>query len=453
MYNIILPQIKHYSIGKLILLLLCVCPYIWGFLFNHKPNIYSQGVMQMAYFRKVKANNKQGYKWVCVKDGPPDPVTGKRRQISRRADTKKEAEAKVDEVLKELTEHGIDESKVKHLTFEDVAWEWYNVYSRGNVKPNTIRVRKNEIKVLLRYIAKVNINKITHKMHQDILNDLDDKGYARVTIEGVHVTANMIYKYAIKNKMRKDNPASGAVIPNKPITVEEIEKNSIEEKYLEKSELEDFLKACWEYGTFQDVVVFYLLAFSGMRSGELLSLKWSDINFETNEIRITKTMYNPNCNMRKYLLTTPKTKGSIRTVDVDETVIELLKRHKENQEKENEKKLKDKDEEYHNGNFVFCHKNGYPYVQRNLIMWMGRLIKHTNITKKATPHIFRHTHISMLAEAGVDLPTIMKRVGHEDQETTLKIYTHVTEKMKKNANEKIKIYFKDILNIKNQQKM
>lgn len=64
---------------------------------------------------------------------------------------------------------------------------------------------------------------------------------------------------------------------------------------------------------------------------------------------------------------------------------------------------------------------------------MNRLLRMTSIKKHATPHIFRHTHISMLAEAGVYLTTIMKRVGHDDQETTLNIYTHVTEKMKKNA--------------------
>ncbi|WP_420855429.1 tyrosine-type recombinase/integrase [Virgibacillus indicus] len=50
--------------------------------------------------------------------------------------------------------------------------------------------------------------------------------------------------------------------------------------------------------------------------------------------------------------------------------------------------------------------------------------------RSLTPHSFRHTHISMMTEAGIDLPTIMKRVGHEDPDTTLKVYTHVTEKMK-----------------------
>lgn len=62
---------------------------------------------------------------------------------------------------------------------------------------------------------------------------------------------------------------------------------------------------------------------------------------------------------------------------------------------------------------------------------MNRLLKRTSIQRKATPHIFRHTHVSMLAEAGVDLRTIMQRVGHDDFRTTLKVYTHVTDKMKK----------------------
>lgn len=84
-------------------------------------------------------------------------------------------------------------------------------------------------------------------------------------------------------------------------------------------------------------------------------------------------------------------------------------------------------DEYHDGNFVFCRANGYPYVQKNINERMDRLLTYTSIKKSATPHIFRHTHISMLTEAGVDLSTIMERVGHDDAQTTLKIYTHVTK--------------------------
>ncbi len=80
---------------------------------------------------------------------------------------------------------------------------------------------------------------------------------------------------------------------------------------------------------------------------------------------------------------------------------------------------------------------------------MERLLEKTSIKKYATPHIFRHTHISMYAEAGIDIKTIMKRVGHDDMKTTLKIYTHVTDKMKEDASQKVHQTFGNILKIGN----
>ncbi|WP_217582294.1 tyrosine-type recombinase/integrase, partial [Lysinibacillus sp. GbtcB16] len=71
-------------------------------------------------------------------------------------------------------------------------------------------------------------------------------------------------------------------------------------------------------------------------------------------------------------------------------------------------------EDFHDKHFVFCRDNGYPFIQKNILQRMERILKKTTITKTATPHIFRHTHISMLAEADVDLKTIMRRVGHDD---------------------------------------
>jgi integrase len=404
-----------------------------------------QGVENMA-FRKVKANTKKGYKWECVKDAPPDPVTGARRQISRRADRKDDAESLVDEALRKLTEHGIDEKKVKNSPFEKVAQEWLDTYSRGKVKASTVLKRKRTIQLILKYYAKVNIDKITPRMHQKMLNDLDDKDYAKGTIEIVNGTASLIFRYAIKNQMRLGNPCEGATIPVKKLTVEDIENNTIEEKYLEKEELLEFLKIAKEYGLEYDFERFYLLAFSGMRSGELCSLKWTDIDFATNEIRITKTLYNPDCDMKKYQLTPPKTSGSIRTIEIDEEVMKVLKKLKVKQA-ENKLANRHRFKDYHDGNFIFCHDNGYPFIQLNVLYRMKRLIKMTSIKKHATPHIFRHSHISMLAEAGVDLFTIMKRVGHDDEKTTRNIYMHVTNKMKKNASERIKNTFGNILDL------
>jgi len=406
----------------------------------------------MASFKKIPANNKQGYVWVCIKDGPPDPVTGKRNQIKRRGETKKEAEARVDQVIDSLVDHGIDEKKIRNLTFKKVAEEWIDTYSRGDVKPGTIRLRKNSISTLLKYIGAVNIDKIAPKTHQEILNDLHNQGYSKPTIEGVHVTANLIYKHAIKEKYRKDNPAAGAVIPVRRRTVEEIENNPIEEKCLEKHELAEFLDAARKHGLDLDIETFYLLAFSGMRLGELLALKWTDVDFKAGRIRVTKTLYNEKNNMREYELLTPKTDGSIREFDVDPAVMKLLEDHKKNQTKI---KMATRHllSEYHDGNFVFARDNGWPLVHKNIAIRMQRLLDKTSIRKAATPHIFRHTHISMLAEAGVDLSTIMKRVGHDDPKTTLQIYTHVTEKMQKDAAQKVNTYFADILKGPNLQGM
>lgn len=399
--------------------------------------------MSKLYFEELV----KGKKWLAVGDGPRDPVTGKRKQIARRGKTKKEAEKRVLEAIAALVEDGIDESIVKKMTFEKLAADWIRDYAltTGN-KKGTIRIRTKEIKILNRYIAKTNIAKITTRKYQKILNDLTEQGYARNTISGVHTTAGLIFKYAIQRKLLKHSPTESAVVPKKRLTVEDIENNPIQEKYFEKEELEEFLLTVKEFGLDMDLERFYLLAFSGMRSGELCALKWTDINFETNEIRITKTIYSENNNMKEYELVPPKTAGSVRTIEVEDQIMDMLKEYQMRQKK---RRLQSRinPEEYHDGNFVFARENGYPFLPKNIIVRMERLLEKTSIKKHATPHIFRHTHISMLTEARVDITTIMKRVGHDDMKTTMRIYTHVTEKMKEDASQKVQKTFGNILNI------
>ncbi|WP_145152998.1 site-specific integrase [Paenibacillus xylanexedens] len=401
----------------------------------------------MASYTKIKANNKQGYKWICTLEGPPDPVTGKRKQIPRRGDTQKEALARAQKIVDDLTKHGVDAKKVKNLTFEQVKDEWLEDYAKTkNVKKSTVSVREGEIKIILRYYAKVKIDKLTHNHHQNMLNQMFEEGYSQSSLQGVDVTAKMIIKYAIKHKMRADNPFADTVIPVKLLTVEEIESDPIAEKILEKHELAEFLLAVKEHGLPMDLEIFHLLAFSGLRSGELCALKDTDFFLETNELRVTKTLYCPKNNVKNYMLTPPKTKGSIRRFDVIEDVMRGIASHLDRMRSQRiaAKKLMD---DYHDENFVFARSDGYPFITKKILKRMDRLLLKTSITKRATPHIFRHTHISMLAEAEVDLKTIMERVGHDDAKTTLKIYTHVTKNMKKNATERIMKEFSDILQI------
>ncbi|MBT2667222.1 tyrosine-type recombinase/integrase [Bacillus sp. ISL-4] len=77
-----------------------------------------------------------------------------------------------------------------------------------------------------------------------------------------------------------------------------------------------------------DHLVFTVLSYTGLRIGELLALKWGDFNEKQGSIRVTKTLYNPNNHFEKYQLLTPKTKGSVRTIRIDEMLINMLKKHR-----------------------------------------------------------------------------------------------------------------------------
>jgi integrase len=82
-----------------------------------------------------------------------------------------------------------------------------------------------------------------------------------------------------------------------------------------------------------DYSTFLTLSYTGIRVGELVALQWKDIDFEKKCIRIIKTYYNPRNNTVHYILVTPKTTGSVRTIVVEDDVIEALKFHKKEQDK------------------------------------------------------------------------------------------------------------------------
>ncbi|WP_079708576.1 tyrosine-type recombinase/integrase [Paraliobacillus ryukyuensis] len=388
---------------------------------------------------------KSGEKrWECVADAPPDPVTGERKQIRRRAKKQKDAKAKVELELKKRQQGLIDDKIAKKITFKQAAEHWLSVYKLSGVKKSTIDVKVDCLKALNNNIGAMPMRNISHVKYQRMINKLfkEDK-YERNTILKFHACARQVFKQAIKDRLIEQNPAIDVVIPKKVKTVEELENDSITEKFLEQEELEEFLYTAKQYNKTNDYELFYLLSFSGMRPGEVLALKWSDVNFETNEIRVTKTLYNKIMKSDTYELNTTKT-NKARTFSIDEGLISILKKMKTNQSKDKLRFKKDLNGQYHDGNFVFRNQLGYPFNYQQLYRATKRILSHTSIEKPITPHCFRHTHISLLTESGVDLPTIMDRVGHEDEKTTRNIYTHVTKRMKESASEKMKLLYQNV---------
>lgn len=363
-----------------------------------------------------------------------DPVTGKRKQKGKAGfRTKQEAESAAAALIHEIEEGMYVEET--NQTFSDFSKEWLTIYKDSkDVKPGTIRVRLHEIGKLMPYFAQLKLRDITRKRYQDALNELKGQGYSDSTMDGIHRTGRMIFRKALEIEIIKKDPTEFAYLKKDKKTIEQLEEEEIP-RYLEKEELALFLKTAKEQGLELDYLMFLSLSYTGIRVGELIALKWKDVDFINHTISITKTFYNPSNNAIKYQLVTPKTRKSRRKIIVDEDVITALKRHKKVQEGVIER-LGDA---YYNHDFIFARMErhyGYPIVIKNVQDRMKRLLRIAGLNKELTPHSLRHTHTSLLAEARVSLEQIMDRLGHTDDQITKNVYLHVTQEMKKEASQK-----------------
>jgi integrase len=270
-------------------------------------------------------------------------------------------------------------------------------------------------------------------MYSDALLDMLNRGLAENTISGAHGTGKMIFKRALEQDLLKSDPTQFARAPRRIATVEEIENKVELPKYLEKEELAHFLKVAQTNGLLGDYEMFLLLAYSGIRVGEMVVLRESDIS--DGKISITKTYYNPNNNAVQYKIQTPKTRSSIREVEVEPTVIKAIERYTA---KIKEYKMLNRDVYYDKG-YIFPNTNknpGYPNFVKTIENRMLRLLRIAGLNESLTPHSLRHTHTSLLAEIGVPIYDIMDRLGHKDDATTRLVYMHVTKQRKKEASQK-----------------
>ncbi|MEK5070765.1 tyrosine-type recombinase/integrase [Sporosarcina sp. FSL K6-1508] len=375
----------------------------------------------------------KGKKWVCVADGPSHPVTGKRRQVSRSAKGKGEAIKKVEQAVKEL------ESAIvyhKDITVREYSREWYQQYLRRGRKETTNGIREEDATTLNGFMGSLEIKAVTPKGYQNFLNYLFDKGYALNTIKRIHSTGRMIFKKALEDKAIDADPTTNVFIPRKKITVEEIENDTVKDMYLEVEELKLFLVEVDKYVNFVYVALIYLLTFSGMRPGEAAALHKKDVLFESSQVRITKTLQYGKKGENKII--PPKTMTAVRTVDLDKKIMSMLQQ------------LIDYKKEvgYPESEFLFAMSDGHPPTVPLIRNVVKRIAKRAGIKKMMNSYILRHTHISLLAEAGADLPHIMQRVGHKNESTTTEVYLHTTKGVRDSLTSKMSDRFGDLMSSK-----
>lgn len=385
---------------------------------------------------------KRGNSFYYEIDHGKDPITRKRKRSYKGGfKTAEEAEIAMQEYMVDFRRGDLIPDT--DITLREFSQIWLKLYKNTHkVKISTVRIREKQINNLLSYFKEVKLKDVTKVMYQDMLFELSER-LAKNTLSGVNATGKMIFRKAVELDYLKDDPTEYALLPRKnEVTIEELENEEHIPLYFEKEELAEFLSTCEELFSLQTYSIFMVLAYTGMRAGELCALKWKDVDMKNNTIKIYKTYYNPNNNTVKYTLLPPKTAASRRTIEVDEDVIQLLKQHKAEQNA-----LILKTPSWHKEGFVFTkvlNYPGYPETVKQIEYLMARILKKTKISKHLTPHSLRHTHISLLAEAGASLEEIMDRVGHVDDDTTRKIYLHVTKDMKKETSHKFSTLMKSL---------
>lgn len=380
---------------------------------------------------------KDGASWYYVVSNGTDPITFKPKQIKKRGfKTKEEAEIAAMEV--ELLIKKNEYFKGENMRFGALYEEWLESYPYTR-KISSTRNRIQSAKHLTKVWENVSIGKITKQVYRKYMNSLIDD-YRYNTREGIHIVAKMIFDYAVDLEYLKINPTANYKVPRDEVSIQNTEQDKL--VFLEKEELVDFIFTTEKHGLENDLEFFSLLAYSGMRIGEAICLKWEDIDFENESININKTYYNPNNNKYEFELTPPKTDSSKREILIDPLILDLLKslRRKQNVRKNKNKHF------YKDQDFVFTCDEGFPYSIRKFSQRLQRILKHMdNMEKHITPHSFRHTHASLLIEANANMKVISHRLGHATVATTDEIYGHLTRGLEKKASHQFSELMKDLV--------
>lgn len=324
-----------------------------------------------------------------------------------------ELQHKYEQAVKE-----IDINKV--VTYYDVAMSWLE-HTEPTVKRSTHINHIIYVNKIFSYIDKaLPIADLTAVTLEDVLHKVYyvenlSYSYTRATF----TTMKAIYKHAKRKKLIPSLiDFEDIEIKKKPFSHSDIAKK--QNKFLDAVELKETLMQLSKIDS-RISLLFEFISLTGLRIGELLALRYSDYDKENATININGTIQYDYKNSSEIKRGTPKNIYSVRNVSLSDRAVSIL----DSIMLENKRRSL-WFEGYIDHGYIFTSSRGNPYD----IQFLNRRLKGVHIEgKHLTTHIFRHTHISMLAELGVPLKTIMQRVGHNDPNTTLSIYTHVTKSM------------------------
>ena len=358
-----------------------------------------------------------------------DKVTGKDVKTSITGRTKKEVKQKTKEAEIAFLQNGSTRFQATNITtYKELASLWWESY-KHTVKPNTqLNVRRLLDNHILPLFGAYKLDKLNTPIIQDVINKLADKTNkgeegAFLYYDSLHALNKRILQYGVVMQAIPFNPAREVILPR---NTQKAKREKV--KHFENQELKKFLDYLDSLNLnkfryyYENTLYKFLLA-TGCRINEALALSWSDIDLENSVVHITKTLnYKQETN-------SPKSKASLRDIDIDQATVSMLKQYRHRQTKEAWKIGKSESVVFSD----FIH--GYPN-NRTLQTRLRTHFKRANVTNIGF-HGFRHTHASLLLNSGIPYKELQHRLGHSTLSMTMDIYSHLS---KENAKKAVSFY-------------
>lgn len=353
-----------------------------------------------------ESNPKIPANYAVVIELGKDPGTGKYKQRWYTiGPSKKEADKRLVELLSEL-ENGtlIEPSKLK---VPDYLGKWLNDYAKVNLRGRSFeRYRDICTKYLSPALSRLTITQLRPEHLQAHYADALEKGLSARTVTYHHAVIHKALKTACEWGLLNRNVADAVKPPR---------AKAKEMAVWSEEEVKRFLKEC--HGS-EYYPLFHTALFTGMRRGELLALRWSDIDLLYGQISVSRSFHI--LKSGKYEFTEPKSVKGKRSISMSPSNALVIKQLKDQRKHASESEL------------VFCQPDGKPLRPNSVTRAWSMMAEKAGL-KHINFHAARHSHASLLLRQNVHPKVVQERLGHSSIGMTLDLYSHVAPGMQEAA--------------------
>lgn len=361
-------------------------------------------------------------RWMAMMTIGRDPATGKLQRVALYGKTR---QAVADKLSQALSDRSRGTFVAPHKL---TVGEWLDTWLRDYKEPKLRPISYDSYAMLIRLHIKPALGHVPLKdlrpdQVQRLYNAKRDAGLSPRTIRYIHTVLHGALKQAMKTQLVGRNVTEATELPSgktrtmRPLTLEQVQQ---------------FLAAVRDDRLFAAV---FLALGTGLRRGELLGLRWQDLDLDAGVLHVRQTLvrvgnHEGGTGDRKtrLIFQAPKTEQSRRVIPIPGQIIETLRRHKARQAEE--RLLLG--EAYEDQGLVFCQANGRPIDPRNFTRSFERLLKQAGVPRIRF-HDGRHTFATLMLELGEAPKTVQTMLGHTKISTTLDIYSHVSLDLERKA--------------------